>query len=74
MVIKVPLDTELHAAIIRDAARHLRPADLHIAAILRQALNLEFPLPELKKPASGANAAGRGMPTNQGILNDGTQR
>ena len=71
MTVKIPLDNELHAAIIRDAGRHLRPADLHVVYLLRQALNLEFPLPDMKKPASVGSAAGLGMPTQPESVNDG---
>lgn len=69
MTVKIPLDNELHAAIIRDAGRHLRPADLHVVYLLRQALNLEFPLPK-EKPASVASAAGRGASTEREMVND----
>jgi hypothetical protein len=59
MTVKVPLDHELHVAIIRDAGRHLRPADLHMVYLLRQALNLAFPLPQANL-ASIASVASRG--------------
>jgi hypothetical protein len=73
MQFKIPVDTELHAAIIRDAGRHLRPADLHVVFLLRQALALEFPLPK-EKPARCARPAGRGAPIDKGILNDDAHR
>jgi hypothetical protein len=43
MHIKIPVTAELYAAIIRDAGRHLRSADLHVVYLLRQSLDLEFP-------------------------------
>jgi hypothetical protein len=71
MTVKIPLDAELHAAIIRDAGRHLRPADLHVVYLLRQALKLEFPLPDMKKPASAGNTPGHGAsPGQRGIGDD----
>jgi hypothetical protein len=70
MTVKIPLDNELHAAIIRDAGRHLRPADLHVVYLLRQALHLEFPLPDIKNPARCARPAGRGTSTNPERVND----
>jgi hypothetical protein len=63
MIVKIPLDTELHAAIIRDAGRHLRPADLHMVYLLRQALNLAFPLPK-------ANSAGAWVDREGGAIGD----
>jgi hypothetical protein len=44
--IKVALDSETYAALMDDAARHLRPADWHAKAILRTALGLRFPYPK----------------------------
>jgi hypothetical protein len=73
MVVKIPLDNELHAAIIRDAGRHLRPADLHVVYLLRQALSLEFPLPDMKKPASVGSTPGRGASTELVRVNHDTQ-
>ena len=43
--LKIRLDHETELALIKDAARHLRPADWHAKAILRQALGLPFPYP-----------------------------
>jgi hypothetical protein len=43
--LKLQLDTETYTALIEDAGRHLRPADWHAQAILRQALGLPFPYP-----------------------------
>jgi plasmid stability protein len=43
--LKVGLDDETYSALIAEAARHLRPADWHAKAILRQALGLPFPYP-----------------------------
>jgi plasmid stability protein len=39
------IDEETYQALLVDAARHLRPAERHIAALLRQALGLPMPLP-----------------------------
>lgn len=63
MQIKIPVDAELYAAIIRDAGRHLRSADLHVVYLLRQAMGLEFPLPK-EWPARCARPAGRGASTH----------
>jgi hypothetical protein len=41
--LKIGLDDETYAALIDDASRHLRPADWHAKALLRQALGLPFP-------------------------------
>jgi plasmid stability protein len=38
------IDEETYQALLVDAARHLRPAERHIAAPLRQALGLPVPL------------------------------
>ena len=73
MQIKIPVDAELYAAIIRDAGRHLRSADLHVVFLLRQAMGLDFPLPK-EWPASGANAAGRGATPHQECMNDAARR
>jgi hypothetical protein len=73
MQIKIPVDAELYAAIIRDAGRHLRSADLHVVYLLRQSLALEFPLPT-EKPASVASAAGRGASPDKGSVGDDAQR
>jgi plasmid stability protein len=43
--LKIRLDHETELALIKDAARHLRPADWHAKTILRQALGLPFPYP-----------------------------
>jgi hypothetical protein len=43
--IRFGLDQETYDALIDEAERHLRPADRHAAALLRQALGLPFPLP-----------------------------
>jgi hypothetical protein len=43
--LKLALDSETYAALMHDAARHLRPADWHAKVILRQALGLSFPYP-----------------------------
>lgn len=43
--LKIRLDHETELALIQDAARHLRPADWHAKALLRQALGLPFPYP-----------------------------
>jgi hypothetical protein len=43
--LKIALDPETYTALMDDAARHLRPADWHAKAILRQALGLPFPYP-----------------------------
>jgi plasmid stability protein len=43
--LKIALDSETYTALMQDAARHLRPADWHVKAILRQALGLPFPYP-----------------------------
>jgi plasmid stability protein len=43
--LKIALDAETYTALMMDAARHLRPADWHAKAILRQALGLAFPYP-----------------------------
>jgi hypothetical protein len=49
--LKIQLDTETYTALITDAGRHLRPADWHAQAILRQALGLPFPYPaDLEAP------------------------
>jgi hypothetical protein len=44
--IRVSLDDEMHAALIQDASRHLRPTVYHAKALLRSALGLPFPYPE----------------------------
>ncbi|MGH8069286.1 MAG: hypothetical protein ACRERE_29435 [Candidatus Entotheonellia bacterium] len=51
--LKIQLDTETYTALMEDAGRHLRPADWHAQAILRQALGLPFPYP----PAMNAPTA-----------------
>jgi plasmid stability protein len=43
--LKIGLDDETYQALMEDAARHLRPADWHVKAILRLVLGLEFPYP-----------------------------
>jgi hypothetical protein len=43
--IRAGLDNETYDALLADAERHLRPAERHIAALLRQALGLPVPLP-----------------------------
>jgi plasmid stability protein len=43
--LKLGLDDETYAALMDDAARHLRPADCHAKAILRLGLGLTFPYP-----------------------------
>jgi hypothetical protein len=43
--LKIRLDHETELALIKDAARHLRPADWHAKALLRQVLGLPFPYP-----------------------------
>jgi plasmid stability protein len=43
--LRIALDAETYSALMQEAARHLRPADWHVKAILRQALGLEFPYP-----------------------------
>jgi plasmid stability protein len=43
--LKIGLDEETYTALMDDAARHLRPTDWHVKAILRQALGLPFPYP-----------------------------
>ena len=47
--LKLGLDDETYAALMDDAARHLRPADWHAKAILRLGLGLTFPR-ELRAP------------------------
>jgi hypothetical protein len=64
MQIKIPVDAELYAAIIRDAGRHLRSADLHVVYLLRQAMSLEFPLPK-EKPANVGSVPGCGASPEQ---------
>jgi hypothetical protein len=48
--LKIALDREMYAALMSEAARHLRPADWHAKAILRQALGLPFPYPADNDP------------------------
>jgi len=43
--LKIRLDDETYTALMSDAAHHLRPADWHAEAMLRQALGLPFPYP-----------------------------
>jgi hypothetical protein len=43
--LRIELDAECFQALIADASRHLRPADWHARALLRQALGLAFPYP-----------------------------
>jgi hypothetical protein len=43
--LKLPLDSTTYTALLDEAARHLRPADWHALALLRQALGLSVPLP-----------------------------
>jgi hypothetical protein len=43
-IVKAGLDTETYEALMTDAARHLRPPDRHITALLRVALGLPLPL------------------------------
>jgi plasmid stability protein len=52
-ILRLGLDEETHAALMADAARHLRPADWHAKAILRLGLGLTFPYP--KSPEDGLN-------------------
>jgi hypothetical protein len=73
MHIKVPMTAELYTKLIEDAGRHLRSTDLHIIYLLREAMGLEFPLTK-EWPARAANSAGRGAPTDKGILNDDAHR
>jgi hypothetical protein len=55
--LKIQLDTETYTALIEDAGRHLRPADWHAQAILRQALGLPFPYPaDMNAPTAKAAA------------------
>jgi plasmid stability protein len=44
--LRVSLDDETYSALMADAGRHVRPTHWHIKVILRQALGLEFPLPQ----------------------------
>jgi hypothetical protein len=43
--LKIEFDDETYYALMNDAVRHLRPADWHAKAIVRQALGLAFPYP-----------------------------
>jgi len=43
-IVKAGLDAETYEALMTDAARHLRPPDRHITALLRVALGLPLPL------------------------------
>ena len=43
--LKIRLDADMYDALLKDAARHLRPADWHAKALLRQSLGLPFPYP-----------------------------
>jgi plasmid stability protein len=61
--LKIALDAETYTALINDAARHLRPADWHAKAILRQALGLPFPYPPVSdEPIPQANAEATACP------------
>jgi hypothetical protein len=55
--LKIQLDTETYTALIQDAGRHLRPADWHAQAILRQALGLPFPYPDEMQALTARPAA-----------------
>jgi plasmid stability protein len=73
--LKIGLDDETYSALMDDAARHLRPTDWHVKAILRQALGLAFPYPAddntprtprsahvITAPEPAAASAGEGTP------------
>jgi hypothetical protein len=60
MTLQVSQDEETYEALMADAGRHARPLKWHLKVVLRQALGLEFPYPDVKRPASGANATGPG--------------
>lgn len=70
MTLRVSLDEETYDALMVDASRHVRPLKSHLKVILRQALGLEFPYPDVKNPASGANAAGYGASPHGETLDD----
>jgi hypothetical protein len=44
--ITICLDNEMHAALMMDASRHLRPTIFHAKALLREKLGLPFPYPD----------------------------
>ena len=51
--LKIGLDEETYTALMREASRHLRPADWHAKALLRAALGLEFPYPKKANNSHG---------------------
>jgi plasmid stability protein len=48
--LRVSLDDETYSALMVEASRHVRPLHWHIKVMLRQALGLEFPYPDMEKP------------------------
>jgi hypothetical protein len=64
MTLRVSLDEETYDALMVDASRHVRPLKSHLKVILRQALGLEFPYPDTRKPASAGDAPGHGASLN----------
>jgi hypothetical protein len=47
LILKVDLDQDAEKALVRDSVRHFRPLHLHAEVLLRQALGLPVPLPDL---------------------------